>query len=245
MLSPAEFAVLTGANADFSPAHLDEWMLFWKTDICEKDEFHTSFPHLSLSEAQRVWITMEEHFFSVYDNFLRVWPEWGSSGISAPPYPGSRVTGGMVDYCDLSLSAGVIERFKAWQAEFDGMRPGESVADPKGFTNRAEELARDLKPHVGPRTYVEFYELIEVLKDGTTRACRPLLGLHESAPERANLDIVESSERSRVPALAGLSCLCTGRCGCRLLCDHGRRMLGLGSWLGLQFMHYPRRASAM
>jgi len=97
-LSPVEFAAVTGANIDFSPAHPDKWMLFWKTDICEKDEFHTRFPRLSLREAQRVWIGMEEHFLSKYDNFLRVWPEWCSSGIWSPPYPGSRVAGGMVDY---------------------------------------------------------------------------------------------------------------------------------------------------
>ena len=135
-------------------------MLFWKTDICEKDEFHTWFPQLPLSEAQCVWIAMEEHFLSQYDYFLRVWPEWYSSGIWAPPYPGSRVAGGMVDYRNLPLSAGLVERFKTWQAEFDEVHPGDPVSDSEGFTQRAEELARDLKRHVGPRIYVEFYELI-------------------------------------------------------------------------------------
>src|SRR5689334_14313051 len=104
-LSPSEFAVLTGANVNFSPAHADKWMLFWKTDICEKDEFHTWYPQLSLAEAeaQRVWTAMEERFLSKYDDFLRVWPEWCSSGIWSSPYPGSRVAGGMVDYDHLPL----------------------------------------------------------------------------------------------------------------------------------------------
>ncbi len=93
LLSPADFAALTGANVDFAPARTDEWMLFWQTDICEKDEFSTSFPQLSLAEARRVWAAMEENFLSKYEGFLRVWPEWGSSGIWAPPYPGSRVDG--------------------------------------------------------------------------------------------------------------------------------------------------------
>jgi hypothetical protein len=75
----------------------------------------------------------------------------------------------------------LVDRFKAWQSEFDEGHPGDPVADPEGFTKRAEELARNLKRCVGPRIYVEFYELIEVLRDGTTRSCRQLLGL--SAPE--------------------------------------------------------------
>lgn len=53
--------------------------------ICEKDEFHTWFPNMSLPEARRVWLAMEKHFFSNDEMFVRVWPEWGSSGIWAPP----------------------------------------------------------------------------------------------------------------------------------------------------------------
>lgn len=178
-LSDSDFAALTGANVGFSPAHMKEWMLFWKTDICEKDEYDTAFPRLSLVEARRVWLRMEEHFCGKYDYFLRVWPEWYSSGIWAPPYPGSRTVGGMVDYKYLPLSAELIDRFKAWQAEFDEGHPGEPVADPEGFTKRAEGLARELKRCVGIRVYVEFHELIEVLPDGTTISCRPRLGLTE------------------------------------------------------------------
>ena len=89
---------MTGANAGFSPAHAEQWMEFWKYDICEKDECHTWFRRLSLAEARRMWLAMEELFFAKYDYFLRVWPEWCSSGIWSVPYPGSRTVGGMVDY---------------------------------------------------------------------------------------------------------------------------------------------------
>ena len=121
-LSATDFATLTGANVGFSPVHAKEWIIFWKTDICEKDEFHTWFPRLSLAEAQRVWRAMEEHFFAKYDHFLRVWPEWCSSGIWAPPYPGSRVAGGMVDYQYLPLPSELVERFKTWQADMTNRR---------------------------------------------------------------------------------------------------------------------------
>lgn len=180
MLSPADFAALTGANLNFSPAHADEWMLFWKTDICEKDEFHTWFPQLSLAEAQCVWLAMEEHFLSKYGYFLRVWPEWCSSGIWAPPYPGSRVAGGMVSYEHLPLPSELVKRFEIWQAEYDNSPPGGTVElDWDRFSAAGEALARDLKRCVGPSVYVEWDELIEVLMDGNTRSCCPLLGLPE------------------------------------------------------------------
>ena len=179
-LKLTDFAALTGANVGFNPTHVRQWMIFWKTDICEKDEFHTWFPHLPLAEAQRVWLAMEEHFFSRYDEFLRVWPEWSSSGIWSVPYPGSRVAGGMVDYKYLPLPGELVERFKAWQAVYDDHSPGDGIEDWDRFSQTAEGLARELKRHVGPRIYVEWKELVEVLLDGTTRSCRPLLGLPDS-----------------------------------------------------------------
>lgn len=178
-LSPEQFAIKTGASVGFRPPHAKQWAEFWKEDICEKCEFDTVFPALGRAAARAVWLAMEEHFFAKYAYFLRVWPEWYSSGICAPPYPGSRAAGSMVDYQYLPLPAELVERFKAWQAEFDEGQPDEPVADPEGFTARAEGLARDLKRCVGFGIYVEFHELVEVLSDGTTRSCRPLLGLPE------------------------------------------------------------------
>jgi hypothetical protein len=182
MLTPQQFASISGANVDFIPAHPEQWMMFWKEDICEKDECHTWFPQLVLPEARRVWLALEEHFFANYDYFLRVWPEWCSSGIWAPPYPGSRRAGGMVDYQYLPLPSDLVERFKAWQAMYDDSPPGGRIEpDWNSFHEVADGLARDLKQCVGPRIYVERRELVEVLMDGTTRSCWPLLGLLDSA----------------------------------------------------------------
>lgn len=177
-LSPEQFADKTGACVGFTPAHAKQWMMFWKEDICEKNEYHTWFPQLSLAEARQVWLAMEEHYFARYDYFLRVWPEWCSSGIWATPYPGSRRAGGMVDYKYLPLTDELIGRFKLWQAEYDNSPPcGSNELDWDRFSRTAEQLARDLKRCVGPRIYVEWNELVEVLMDGTTRSCRPALGL--------------------------------------------------------------------
>jgi hypothetical protein len=153
-------------------------MIFWKEDICEKDEFHTKFPRLPLSGARHLWVAMEDHFLSRYDDFLRVWPEWFSSGIWSVPYPGSRRAGGMVDYKYLPLPEDLVERFKEWQAEYDNSPPcGPVELDWDRFSQTAEGLARDLKRRVGPRIYVEWNGLVEVLMDGSTRDWRPVLGL--------------------------------------------------------------------
>jgi len=171
---------MTGAIIGFNSPHVNEWMIFWK-DICEKDEFHTAYPQLTLAGARRMWMAMEEHFFTRYDDFLRVWPEWCSSGIWSPPYPGSRRSGGMVDYQYLPLPADLVAHFKLWQAEYDNSPPGGSVElDWALFFATGEGLARDLKRCVGPRIYVEWDELVEILPDGTTRSCRPILGLPEA-----------------------------------------------------------------
>ena len=155
-------------------------MIFWKEDICEKVHFDTAFPLLSLPDAQRLWLVMEEHFFSGYDEFLRVWPEWCSSGIWSVPYPGSRRAGGMVDYRYLPLPGNLIDRFKSWQAEHDNSPPGgPDELDWDRFTETAEGLARDLKQCVGPRIYVEWNELVEVRMDGSTHSWRPALSLTE------------------------------------------------------------------
>ena len=83
-----------------------------------------------------------------------------------------------MDYGDLAVPVRLAERFKVWQDEYDNSPPGgPNELDWDRFSQTAEGLARDLKRHVGPRVYVEWNELIEVLMDGTTRSCRPVLGL--------------------------------------------------------------------
>lgn len=183
-LTPGQFATKTGANDGFTPAHAREWEMFWKQDICEKDEFHTWFPSMTLPEARRVWLAMEEHFFAKYESFVRVWPEWGSSGIWAPPYPGSRAAGGMIDYPYLDLPSDLVARFKEWQAEYDDHEPwAPEKFDWHRHAQTADELARDLKLVLGSAIYLERRELVEILPDGGTVSCRPRLGLPASSEE--------------------------------------------------------------
>jgi hypothetical protein len=83
----------------------------------------------------------------------------------------------MVDYQYLPLPVELVERFKAWQAEFDDHEPwAPEEFDRARRAKIADGLARDLKQCVGPRIYVEHRELVEVLIDGTTRSWLQMLG---------------------------------------------------------------------
>ena len=50
---------------------------------------------------------------------LRVWPEYASSGIWAPPDPLGLHVGQMVDYEDLELPKNLVARFSDWQRRYD------------------------------------------------------------------------------------------------------------------------------
>jgi hypothetical protein len=176
-LTPEQFALETGAGKGFGPAHPRAWMIFWKEDICENDEFRTRFPGMSMVAAQRVWPAMEDHFFARYEKFVRIWPEWCSSGIWAPPYPGSRRADGMIDYDYFQLPANLVARLKAWQAEFDDHEPwAPEKFDWDHYSRTEEALAVDLKAVLGPNIYVEHRGLMEILPDGGPESCRPRLG---------------------------------------------------------------------
>jgi len=160
-LSPEQFAAKTGASEGFITAHPKEWMMFRKQDVCENDEFPTCFPRLSLGEARRMWLALEEHFFARFDDFLRVWSEWGSSGIWSVPYPGSRSAGGMINYQHLPLPIDLVDRFRAWQQEYDEHEPWvPGKFDSDQHARVGDELARDLRVCVGPQVYVEHRELV-------------------------------------------------------------------------------------
>ncbi len=69
------------------PPHKEQWEQFlW--EIGEYPKFHSHFGKPSETELRRVWSIMEAEFFARYKRFIRVWPEWGSTGIWLVPYPG-------------------------------------------------------------------------------------------------------------------------------------------------------------
>lgn len=179
LATPEDFARRTGAMKGFSAAHAEEWIRFWKYDVCERDEFQTAFDVRSLTEARAVWLRMEKEVFERYEFFLRVWAEDGSSGIWVIRYPGSRAAGGnLSDYGELGLSEELIGRFKAWQGKYDEIDPWDrNRIDWRPHDEEGRSLARALKGEVGDAIYVEFDPLMEILADGTEKDWREdLLG---------------------------------------------------------------------
>jgi hypothetical protein len=164
------------------PPHKREWETFL-SEIADYPKWRSHFGKLSESDAQRVWSIIEQQFFPAYTCFVRVWPDWCSSGIWQVPFPGSRFAGWMLDPAmHLGISVELQDQFKRWQASFDSHAPWAAPEEFDWFAFNAEEqrLTRALKREVGESVYVECDELQEVLMDGITRNWRPVLGLPET-----------------------------------------------------------------
>ncbi len=187
-LTPEQFAIEVSPSEEFSPAHPKEWLKFVLTELCERSRFHSVFPEMNMAEAKRVWLAMEENFFGRYRMFVRVWAEWSSSGIWAPPYPGSRGVGPMLDYAEFDLPPDLVARFTAWQGQYWEAQPwiDDDTFDYPAHHFAGVELAKELKKWVGESVYVECDELQELLCDGSTVDCRPRLGIASANPAESS-----------------------------------------------------------
>lgn len=90
--------------------------------------------------------------------YLRVWPEWESTGIWALDQPLQRTAGKCVGYDQLPISQELVARFTAWQDEFSDWAPENDR--PDGFWDRhyqeMQDLAQALKHELGPHQHVEY-----------------------------------------------------------------------------------------
>jgi hypothetical protein len=129
---------------------------------------------------------IEERLFPAYRMFIRVWPEWCSSGIWRIPFPGCRFAGWNLDPAKhLGISIALEERFKSWQHVYDSHEPGAyDKYDWTTFDAEELDLTRALKREIGDDVYVECHALEEMLMDRTTRNWRPILGLPEIAVDQ-------------------------------------------------------------
>lgn len=161
------------------PPHRREWESFL-FEIGDRPEW-SQFGNLSELEARRIWAVIEEKLFPAYRMFVRVWPEWHSSGIWQIPFPGSRSVGRNLDPAKhLGISLVLQERFKSWQDVYNSRGPGTyEKYDWTSFDAEQLDLTRVLKCELRKEVYVECRALEEVLMDGTTRNWRPILGLPE------------------------------------------------------------------
>lgn len=77
---------------------------------------------------------------------LRVWPEFGSTGIWMPPNPSENNMGQMVTYESLELPSELAEAFMQWQERYnDRPLPDDGTFDWGSFNQEGLELAKELK----------------------------------------------------------------------------------------------------
>lgn len=88
---------------------------------------------------------------------LRVWPEWGSSGIWSLDEACQAAAGRMVPYAMLDVPFALIRRIAKWQQAFDEGKPEFERSQEAGAWLRAEqrELAVALQAALGPNHVVE------------------------------------------------------------------------------------------
>lgn len=77
---------------------------------------------------------------------LRVWPEFGSTGIWMPPNPSDDIMGPMITYESLELSHDLADSFTQWQECYnDRPLPDDGTFDWKSFNKEGLQLAKELK----------------------------------------------------------------------------------------------------
>lgn len=77
---------------------------------------------------------------------LRVWPEFGSSGIWMPPNLSENNMGYMINYESLELSNKLVDAFTQWQERYnDRPLPDDGTFDWESFNKEGLELAKELK----------------------------------------------------------------------------------------------------
>lgn len=77
---------------------------------------------------------------------LRVWPEFGSTGIWMPPNPSENNMGQTVTYESLELPSELADAFMQWQERYnDRPLPDDGTFDWESFNKEGLELAKELK----------------------------------------------------------------------------------------------------
>jgi len=93
-----------------------------------------------------------------YKALLRVWVDYGSSGIWEIKEPKQRIAGKNWSYDDALLPSWLRERFDYWTSWFDVQEPWNGSPEPDGklFHSYGFSLATDLKRVLGDDYYIEY-----------------------------------------------------------------------------------------
>ena len=110
---------------------------------------------------KRLWKKGDDMEFDLYEDepkiFLRVWPEYGSSGIWVIDEPMQELAGKNISYEILNLPQDLANDFTIWQDKFDehGIE-WNSVEIENEFYQDGLELAKRLKEFLKYKAYVEY-----------------------------------------------------------------------------------------
>lgn len=110
---------------------------------------------------KRLWNKGNDMEFDLYENeskiFLRVWPEYGSSGIWVIDEPMQQKAGKNISYEALNLPQDLANDFAIWQDKFDehGIE-WNTEHEENSFYQDGLELAKKLKEFFKYRAYVEY-----------------------------------------------------------------------------------------
>lgn len=110
---------------------------------------------------KRLWNKGNDMEFDLYENeskiFLRVWPEYGSSGIWVIDEPMQQKAGKNISYEALNLPQDLANDFAIWQNKFDehGIE-WNNEKDEDNFYKNGLELAKRLKEFLKYKAYVEY-----------------------------------------------------------------------------------------
>lgn len=125
---------------------------------------------LAAEDEIAAWLFIEENYLEKYKMFVKIEPEWSSSGIWQIHYPGSIGTGPCLVDNYLDLPQSVCDKVQAWQEYFDNnAKPWREKDDPMDydlFDQWGLEVAREVKRFAPPDYYVEYHWFRELVLVG-------------------------------------------------------------------------------
>jgi hypothetical protein len=112
-----------------------------------------------------VWVEIEIRYLFLYESFIKVTADYGSSGLWVLPFPGSVSLGGCISPEETGLSPEARDKLAEWHKVFDEHDdpwPEEDPFDYATFDIKGLEVAKLLKTELGESVYVEYNSFREI-----------------------------------------------------------------------------------
>lgn len=133
-------------------------------------ERHPLWKNLRASDEERVWLFIEENYLDKYSMFIRIDPEWSSSGIWDIYFPGATGTGPCLIDNYLDLPKVVCDKVQAWVDYYDNYaRPWKNENDPMDYdllNMWGLNVAKIVKRFAPSNYYVEYHYFRELVISG-------------------------------------------------------------------------------